>query len=598
MAGKLEKQKAKRGLKVLINYALKNKRTIIVIALLNIVASILNGASPYISGKLFDSILSDGSLVFFNFNPIPIWAAMLLLWFFIQLAIRALGWWNERRQEMFLTIITDNYQLDGVKKLISLPLEFHKKYKKGDVVNRINNASGRLGSALSIFFDIAPQIFSIFFGLFFVFIIHYVFGIVMVVSITVFIVAILLIKRKQGEFRKKAQKYSIESNGDLFDAIENIKVVKQHGSEDYEYNRFYSKSINKSQFYWIKVISISANMDLAQRLIILSAQIIIFIISIGFIRSGNMTLGELFAVNGYSAMSFGPIATFIRWYNWLNNCLVSVESAEKIFGEKSEKYNIEKLANKDYIDGNIEFKNVFFYYKEGNSKKSKTKDILKNVSFMIKKGETVAIVGESGVGKTTIADLISGFYFPQKGQILVDNIPTQKIPLQFLRKNVAVVSQDITIFNESIKYNIKYGNFNIDDNQVFEAAREAGAHEFISKFKKKYNQKVGERGIKLSGGQRQRVTIAQAIINKAPILILDEPTSALDARTEKIVTESLEKLMEGKTTIIIAHRLSTVKKADKIIVLDKGRVAEIGKHKDLIKKKDGVYRKFYEVQKL
>jgi ABC-type multidrug transport system fused ATPase/permease subunit len=179
---------------------------------------------------------------------------------------------------------------------------------------------------------------------------------------------------------------------------------------------------------------------------------------------------------------------------------------------------------------------------------------------------------------------------------LIDGHNIKNLNLKFLRSKIAVVPQEIILFNDTIKNNIKYGSFSAKEEKVFEAAKLAHCVEFIEKFPQKYEQLVGERGIKLSAGQRQRVAIARAILRDPRILILDEPTSALDAKSEKYITESLEKLMEGRTTLIIAHRLSTVKKADKILVLDKGKIVEEGKHEELMKIKDGIYRKLYELQ--
>lgn len=593
---KTEKQKTKKGFRIFLGYVFKYKKDIIFIIVLNTFSAVINGSIPYIAGKLFDSITSSRIVVFTPEIQFPLWAVMLFFWAALQIFCRAIDWVNSQKQNVFMLNMEYGYIIEGMKKLLYLPLPFHKNNKLGDTVNRISQASNRLDSAMNFLFELLPDFLSVVFGLIFVFIINYIFGIILVAAIVIYSFILFGILAPTRKLRKEAFKKTNEAYGNFYDSIGNIKTVKQSSAESYEEKSFFKKLILGSKEMWKKIVLTNNRLDFSQRVIVLVIQILIFTISIYYIRGGKMTLGELFAVNGYSALIFGPFSRLGRWWNWLNDCFISLEKAEKIFGNKEEEYLPKGLIKMPDFKGNIEFENVSFQYKD--SKHQKGNEVLKNVSFKINQGETVAIVGESGVGKTTIADLISGFYFPQKGKILIDGIPTDKISLQFLRKNIAVVSQDITIFNESIRYNIRYGSFGVDKREIIRAAKEAGAHEFISKFKKGYNQLVGERGIKLSGGQRQRVAIAQAILKKAKILVLDEPTSALDARTEKMVTESLEKLMEGRTTIIIAHRLSTVKKADKIIVLDKGRVVEIGKHKDLIKKKNGIYRKFYEVQKL
>jgi len=269
---------------------------------------------------------------------------------------------------------------------------------------------------------------------------------------------------------------------------------------------------------------------------------------------------------------------------------VALERAEKILSLPEEKYSPENGVILDGIKGDVEFRNVSFYYskKQGN--------ILNNISFKAGLGDKIALVGESGVGKSTLIDLMSGYFWSQSGKIFIDGHNLRNLDLKFLRSHVALVPQDIILFNDSVKNNIKYGSFGASDANVFKAAKFAHADEFIDAFPKKYNQMVGERGIKLSMGQKQRIALARAFLRDPRILILDEPTSALDAKSEKYIQESLLELMRGRTTFIIAHRLSTVREADKIIVLDKGAVAETGSHDELMKKPDGIYRKLYELQ--
>ena len=241
------------------------------------------------------------------------------------------------------------------------------------------------------------------------------------------------------------------------------------------------------------------------------------------------------------------------------------------------------------IRGDIDFKNVSFQYDEG-------KPVLQDISFSIKAGQIIALVGESGVGKSTLIDLISAYHFANSGEVLIDGHDVHTLNLRKLRQSIAVVPQEVVLFNDTIETNIKYGNFEASHEEIREAARKAHALDFIEKFPDQWKQLVGERGIKLSVGQKQRIAIARAILRNPKILVLDEPTSALDAGTEKIITESLDKLMTGKTTFIIAHRLSTVRKADNILVFKDGKIIETGKHDELLKIEDGEYRRLYELQ--
>ena len=235
------------------------------------------------------------------------------------------------------------------------------------------------------------------------------------------------------------------------------------------------------------------------------------------------------------------------------------------------------------------FKNVCFAYKKDKG------PVLTDISFEVNPGEVVALVGESGVGKSTLVSLLSRYYAPISGEIFLDGIRLNNISLKDLRKNIAVVPQEVMLFNDTIKNNIKYGKVGVADEEIFRAAQAANAHEFIEKFSKKYDQIVGERGIKLSTGQKQRVAIARALLRDPKILILDEATSALDSQSEKLVQEALARLIKGKTTFIIAHRLSTVRHADKIIVMDKGRIVQTGTHEELIRQ-DGLYKHLCSLQ--
>jgi ABC-type multidrug transport system fused ATPase/permease subunit len=241
--------------------------------------------------------------------------------------------------------------------------------------------------------------------------------------------------------------------------------------------------------------------------------------------------------------------------------------------------------------GIIEFKNVSFNYPSRPDF-----EVLKSVSFTARSGETIALVGSSGSGKSTIASLILRFYDPQKGSIEIDGIDSTTISLTELRKQIALVPQDVILFAGSIRDNIAYGKPNATEAEIEEAARKANALDFINSFPDKFNTLVGERGIQLSGGQRQRIAIARAVLKNPSILILDEATSSLDSESERLVQEALDKLMIGRTSIVIAHRLATIRNADKIVVLQKGIVQEAGTHQDLILNEQGLYHKLSKMQ--
>jgi ABC-type multidrug transport system fused ATPase/permease subunit len=239
------------------------------------------------------------------------------------------------------------------------------------------------------------------------------------------------------------------------------------------------------------------------------------------------------------------------------------------------------------INGQVDFKNLHFAYEKD--------EVLKGINLSVSPGEIVALVGRTGAGKSTLVSMLLRFHDPSKGEVLVDGKDIRKIKIESLRKQIAVVPQEIALFRGTIKENIAYGKANASDDEIVNAAQSANAHGFIEKLPNGYDTEVGERGAKLSGGERQRVAIARAILRDPRILILDEATSSLDAETEALIRDALEKLMRGRTTFIVAHRLYTVEKANRIVVLENGKIAESGSHQALLGK-DGLYKRLYEIQ--
>jgi subfamily B ATP-binding cassette protein MsbA len=266
-------------------------------------------------------------------------------------------------------------------------------------------------------------------------------------------------------------------------------------------------------------------------------------------------------------------------------------SAESVFSFLDEKEETDTGTIKlDKITGDIKFNNLTFRYS------SSERDILETINLEIKSGETVALVGSSGSGKTTMANLIPRFYTPIAGMITLDNHNIQDISLQSLRDQIALVSQDVVLFNDTVYNNIAYGsNSRFAKSDVLNAAKLANALEFIDELPQGFDTQIGENGTRLSGGQKQRLAIARAILKNAPILVLDEATSALDNQSEKLVQEALDRLMENRTTVVIAHRLSTIQHADKIVVMEFGKIVEVGKHDELLAKQ-GVYSNLYNIQ--
>lgn len=577
------------GIKIILRYLKTYKKEVMGLSVLGIISAIGNGTVPYIAGKFFDSIISPGTI----FVPIlsltlPLLWFLLSLWIFAQLVSSLVDWRINIRSEVLSNTIWTDYIANGFSYLWELPMSFHKQHKIGEVSNKINRAGNSLETIVGrIVIDLSPQFLSIVIAAAIALYIQPILCAVLLFGVGVYWVILM---KKTAPLAKIQKEYydALEGVwGDMYDAAGNTITIKQSTTEQYERNKLYT-GFKEGVSKYIKMSTIWSNLSFLQRGTILVTQILIFIISIIFIRRGSMTLGDLLAFNAYATMMFGPFVTMGRNWQTIQNGIIDLNEAEKFLSTTPEIYEPAGAISKK-IEGKILFENVDFLYDEG-------RPVLQNISFEVKTGEVVALVGESGVGKSTLIDLISGYHFPTNGKVLIDGDNIKLLNLRNLRSQISVVPQEVVLFNDTIVNNIKYGNFHATQEEVEGAARKAHAIDFIEKFTDKWNQMVGERGVKLSVGQKQRVAIARAILRNPKILILDEPTSALDAGSEQIITKSLEELMEGKTTFIIAHRLSTVRKADKILVFKEGRIIETGNHTELLKIEGGEYRRLYELQ--
>jgi ATP-binding cassette subfamily B protein len=306
------------------------------------------------------------------------------------------------------------------------------------------------------------------------------------------------------------------------------------------------------------------------------------------VQIGNMTIGGIQAFVSYITFIMWPIQDIARVYAQMQN---AVASAERIFGlidtEPSVKNRLITVETEN-IEGEIRFENVHFYYKEDDP-------VIKNLDFEVKHGDMVALVGPTGGGKSTIVNLLCRFYEPTQGTIYINDVDYQDMKLEDIQSRIGVVLQTPHLFSGSIRDNIRYGRLTATDEEIEEAAKLAGAHDFIMKFEKGYDQDVGEGGNLLSVGQKQLISIARALLAEPELFIMDEATSSVDTLTEALIQQGMDRLMEGRTSFVIAHRLSTIKRADKILVIEDGQIAEMGTHRELILKK-GKYYKLYTQQ--
>jgi len=584
---KLSKQNVITGFKVLFSYLGLYKQQITVLSIIGILSAIGNGTIPYLAGKFFDSILVDTTFKVFSYN-IPLYVGVLLLWIFVQTITYFIDWRINRMSEYLSNTVWTDYLAKGFGFLFELPLSFHKTNKIGEITNKINRAGNDLETITGrIVITITPQLLSIVIAISIAFYIKPVLAIFLLVGVLIYILTLVKSVGPLGDLSKEYWTKISEAFGDAYDAVSNTQAIKQATAEKYEQNKIHSKMKGALPLY-LRLTLIWSNLTLYQRLTILLTQTTIFILSIIYIRQDLMTLGELLAFNAYAAMIFTPFVTIAQNWQTIHAGMINLEEAEKILSTSPENYQPDNAIKLD-LTGNVTFNSVSFSYEEG-------KKVLQDISFSAKAGDVIALVGESGVGKSTLVDLISGYHFSNNGDVMLDGHNIRTLDLSVLRSQIAVVPQEVVLFNDTIKTNITYGNFNATDEEIEIASRKAHALEFIEKFPAKWEQFVGERGVKLSVGQKQRIAIARAILRNPKILILDEPTSALDAGSEKIISGSFEELMKNRTTFIIAHRLSTVRKADNILVFKEGTIIEKGTHSELLKIEGGEYRRLYELQ--
>lgn len=317
---------------------------------------------------------------------------------------------------------------------------------------------------------------------------------------------------------------------------------------------------------------------------------LLYYIGIKVIGVGEIGIGTFMAFSTYISMFWSPIRNLANFYN---NIVTNISAAERIFDildtepEIMDQEGVEELPD---IKGEVEFEHVSFSYNDESDKY-----VLDDVSFQIKPGETIALVGPTGAGKTTIVNLISRFYDSKKGRVLIDGYDIKEVSLYSLRRQMGIMTQDNFLFSGTIKDNIRYGKLNATDEEIIAAAKAVNAHDFIMKLEKGYDTEISERGARLSIGQRQLLAFARTMVSEPRILILDEATSSIDTHTEILVQQGIEELLKGRTSFVIAHRLSTIKKADKIFVVDKGKICEAGNHEELMERK-GAYYELYQAQ--
>ena len=535
---------------------------------------------PKVAGKMIETA---------NLNYVLLFSAILLGIFTLKaFLLYVVTYWGhvvgvriqgDMRDELF-------------RHLQKLPFSYYDETKTGSIMSRLINDLFEVSElAHHGPEDLFLSVITIIGTLIMVGLINPWLAVIFIIIIPIIIVIAVKLRLSLMEAFKRSREKTSEINAAVESAVSGIRVSKAYNAEAHENQKFANanEELKKARSWQYKSMSnFMVVMNYAMDILYLCA----FLAGGIFYANSLISASDLTTYVLYVAMLIAPIRTFTAIFEQIQEGMTGFERFLEVMEvmPEEEPVNPVKVGK---LKGNIEFDNVSFRYKKETDDEQHL--ILNGLSLKIDAGKTVALVGPSGGGKTTLCNLIPRFYDIDEGKITIDDINIRDMRIYDLRKNIGIVAQDVFIFGGTVKENIAYGDFDATDEQIIAAAKLANVHDFITSLDKGYDTYVGERGVKLSGGQKQRISIARAFLKNPPILILDEATSALDNVTEMQIQTALEKLSEGRTTLVVAHRLSTVKNADEIIVLSSDGIAERGTHAELMAK-NGVYATLYNYQ--
>ena len=495
-------------------------------------------------------------------------------------------YWNGVLSAVISSSIYKNITDDLYVKIQSLDMEYFSRTKVGELMVKVLNDPSNVNYLIIESFNMFSEAFKAIFCLAAAFYIDWKLTLGVLVVAPILIITVKRYSKKLKMSGKARQEATGTLNSKLQETLSGIRVIKAFAMEKEEVRDFKKKSTElkkvalKSARYTSKSSAISEAINY-----IMVAMLLMFG---GFrvLRGNHFTTGDFITIVGAISSMYTPVKRAMSRYNEISMNIPSIGRIFEILDVVPEIADAPDCVNFEEFRSDITFENVDFRYKDNDEK------ILKNINLVAKKGETVALVGNSGGGKSTLVNLIPRFFDVDAGMITIDGINVKNYKIKSLRKKIGIVPQETFLFGGTVLENIKYGNQKASAEEVIEAAKKANAHEFIEKLEQGYETEIGERGVKLSGGQKQRISIARAILENPQILILDEATSALDNESEQLVQDALEKLMKGKTTFVIAHRLSTIINSDKIVVIQRGEIKEVGSHEELLDK-DGIYKSLY-----
>jgi len=530
----------------------------------------------------------QGVLELISAETIDTFALALIIMFAVQ------SFFSFFRIVLF-TRVTENtlrdIRKDAFQRLIYMPMDFFNQHKVGELTSRLSSDIEKIQETMqTTIAEFFRQIVIIIGSVVFMLMISGKLALIMLATVPVMAIIAVFFGRFIRKLSKTAQDEAAASNAVLEESLMGISNVKSFTNETFMLGRYMNsinaiRSLNFKSGLWRGIF--------VSFLIVCMSSAIVFVVWQGLLMTQGpnpvISSGDFFSFIMFTlmiGMSFGSIPDM---YASIQKAIGATENLMKIIEQENE-LELQKGELKPVLSGNVSFKNVKFSYPQ-----RKDVVVLNNISFDVKQNQTIALVGSSGAGKSTIASLLLNYYPLTEGSITFDGVSGSDIELNHLRSHMAIVPQEVILFAGTIKENIAFGDLDANEEQIIEAAKQANAWEFISSFPDGLNTQVGDRGIQLSGGQKQRIAIARAILRNPVLLILDEATSALDSESERLVQDALNKLMKGRTSFVIAHRLSTIRNADRIFVMDKGQIAETGTHDELIAQK-GIYTNLVELQ--
>ena len=546
--------------------------------LLAMISSAVSSAPLALIKRLFDKGIIES-----NEKDILYAAGSMIL---LAVVGAVLVYWNTVFSALISASIYKNIVDDIYIKIQTLDMEYFSSAKIGELMTKVITDPNNINSVIKETFNMVPEVFKVVicFGLALSIDWKLTLGILIVAPVLITIVKKYSKKLKRSG--KKRQEAMGLINSKLQESLSGIRVIKAFAMEKEEIRDFRIKNtkLKRIAIQTAKYNARSSAVSEALNYIMIAG----LLLAGGYrvLRGHDFTPGAFITIMGAISSMYTPIRRAITRFNEISVDIPSVGRVFEILEEEPKIIDNENKILFQYFSDNITFENVDFKYKDSDEK------ILKNINFTVKKGETMAFVGNSGGGKSTLVNLIPRFFDVSNGAIKIDGVNIKDYDVKSLRKNIGIVPQETFLFSGTILQNIKYGKRDATFDEIKEAAKKANAHDFIENLEEGYNTEIGERGVKLSGGQKQRIAIARAILENPQILILDEATSALDNESEKLVQDALEKLMENKTTFVIAHRLTTIENSDKIVVLQQGEIKETGTHTELLEK-NGLYKSLY-----